>query len=78
MPPGVRTPMRNPGLRRVLLFSVLVLQAIGVYRMVQTDHAMEQADRHARAFDLRVRQALVTLAELSAAQQAYVAAGFPR
>jgi hypothetical protein len=67
--------MRNRGLRVVLLFSVLVLQAVGLYRMVQTDHAMEQADRRARAFDLHVRQALVTLAELGAAQRAYVAAG---
>jgi hypothetical protein len=49
MPPGVRTPMRNRGLRAVLLFSVLVLQAVGVYRMVQTDHAMEQADGRSRA-----------------------------
>jgi hypothetical protein len=75
MPPGVRTPMRNRGLRVVLLFSVLVLQAVGVYRMVQTDRGVEQVDRRGRAFDLRVRQALLTIAELSAAQQAYVAAG---
>jgi len=43
--------------------------------MVQTDRGAEQVDRRGRAFDLRVRQALVTIAELSAAQQAYVAAG---
>jgi len=67
--------MRNRGLRALLLFSVLLLQAVGVYRMLQTDRGVEQVDRRSRAFDLRVRQALVTLAELSAAQQAYVAAG---
>jgi len=67
--------MRTRRLRVVLLFSVLVLQAVGVYRMIQTGRGVEQVDRRSRDFDLRVRQALVTLAELSAAQQAYVAAG---
>jgi hypothetical protein len=43
--------------------------------MIQTDRGVEQVDQRSRDFDLRVRQALVTLAELSAAQQAYVAAG---
>jgi len=75
MPPGVRTLMRTRRLRVVLLFSVLVLQAVAVYRLIQTDRGVEQVDRRSRDFDLRVRQALVTLAELSAAQQAYVAAG---
>ena len=67
--------MRTRRLRVVLLFSVLVLQAVAVYRLIQTDRGVEQVDRRSRDFDLRVRQALVTLAELSAAQQAYVAAG---
>lgn len=67
--------MRHHGLRVVLLFSVLVLQAVGVYRMIETDRGIERVNRRGEAFDLQVREALLELVELRAAQQAYVAAG---